>query len=167
MAVVDFDDVLPEIGTFDNKYHKLIIFCVLLPVCLPGGLHQFNQLFMQQAMAAQWCHLPQLPLNNLTTGNIALHQPAATTAGSSNFPQLTIGIQTIPNETTAAANFTDDVDVDEERFLYQVGLPGNDAMMDLNNGSFLYNNQSRDDGSYYREFAYPNKMPVWPWDVSW
>lgn len=55
MAAVHFDDILPEIGGPRSRYHRLMLFCVIFPACLPGGFFQFNQLFLAEVLVGRWC----------------------------------------------------------------------------------------------------------------
>ncbi|XP_055328795.1 beta-alanine transporter-like [Paramacrobiotus metropolitanus] len=61
-GIVDFDDILEEVGSF-GKYQKLLIFLVFLPALLPDGVLVLNAVFMAATPADHWC---QLPMENVT-----------------------------------------------------------------------------------------------------
>ncbi|OQV14605.1 Carcinine [Hypsibius exemplaris] len=68
---IDFDDVLRDIGQY-GRYQKIIMWSCLFPLCIPSGIHWFNQIFMQ-GIPEHRCFIPEIDspdqdLSNLTLG---------------------------------------------------------------------------------------------------
>ncbi|GAV03966.1 hypothetical protein RvY_14319 [Ramazzottius varieornatus] len=55
--MIDFDEILLEVGQF-GRYQKLLLVFVVLPATLPGGFHGFSQIFTVGVPGDYWCRLP-------------------------------------------------------------------------------------------------------------
>jgi hypothetical protein len=59
----DFDDVLRDIGDY-GKYQKIVMWTLLFPLCIPSGIHWFNQIFMQ-GIPEHRCFIPEMHSPNI------------------------------------------------------------------------------------------------------
>ncbi|XP_055333871.1 beta-alanine transporter-like [Paramacrobiotus metropolitanus] len=53
---MDFDVILRDVGEF-GRYQILLLIFVIIPACVPGGMHSFSQLFLV-ATPKHSCHIP-------------------------------------------------------------------------------------------------------------
>ncbi|XP_055348955.1 beta-alanine transporter-like [Paramacrobiotus metropolitanus] len=73
---MDFDIILHEVGEF-GRYQILLLVFIIIPACIPGGMHSFSQLFLV-ATPAHSCRIPV----NATQQNTSIFIPRLVSSNS-------------------------------------------------------------------------------------